>query len=204
MLIDTQILYTQILNLNQRSVKGLSNLDLWSRVVDLDSRPFKQTKGKGFVIKQNFASRKGGRQQKAKVLDEDVPYVDSLAPIGQKCLEDRCMLVDPGRSDLLFCMHEYSEPNANELKKKKYRRIRETLVSQFPNVKTAQEKLSQHPISVNDLIVTIYGKQQAYLGCYRISMRTRRQTYQDTLFSENCASQPISINAKQILDWREP
>ncbi|KAI8369323.1 uncharacterized protein BYT42DRAFT_583954 [Radiomyces spectabilis] len=40
---------------------------------------------------------------------------------------------------------------ANELKTKKYRRIRETLVSQFPNVKTAQEKLSQHPISVNGL-----------------------------------------------------
>ncbi|KAI8388267.1 uncharacterized protein BYT42DRAFT_559524, partial [Radiomyces spectabilis] len=123
MLIDTQILYTQILNLNQRSVKGLSNLDLWSGVVDLDSRPFKQTKGEGLsfygtlqtdgvavsVIKQNVPSRKGGRQRKAKVQDEDVPYVDSLAPIEQKCLEGRCVLVDPGRRDLLFCMHEYSE-----------------------------------------------------------------------------------------------
>ncbi|KAI8384717.1 uncharacterized protein BYT42DRAFT_563435 [Radiomyces spectabilis] len=135
MLIDTRILYTQNLNLNQRNVKGLSNLDLWSRVVDLDSRPFKQTKGKGLsfygtlqadgvgvsVIKQNFASRKGGRQKKAKVLDEDVPYVDSLTPIEQRCLESRCVLVDPGRRDLLFRMHQYSEPN--------YRRIRETLVS---------------------------------------------------------------------------
>ncbi|KAI8366642.1 uncharacterized protein BYT42DRAFT_587334 [Radiomyces spectabilis] len=105
------------------AVKGLSDLDLWSWVVDLDSRLFKQTKGKGFsfygtlqtdgvgvsVIKQNFASRKGGRQKKAMVLDEAVPYVDSLVPIEQKCLEGRCVLVDPGRRDLLFCMHEYSE-----------------------------------------------------------------------------------------------
>ncbi|KAI8370647.1 uncharacterized protein BYT42DRAFT_583174 [Radiomyces spectabilis] len=138
MLIDTRILYTQNLNLNQRNVKGLSNLDLWSRVVDLDSRPFKQTKGKGLsfygtlqtdgvgvsAIKQNFASRKGGREKKG----EDVP-----------CLEGRCVLVDPGRTDLLFCT--------------------------------------------------------TYLRNYRISMRTRPQIYQYTLFSENYDSQPILISA---------
>ncbi|KAI8373045.1 uncharacterized protein BYT42DRAFT_579003, partial [Radiomyces spectabilis] len=119
MLIDTQILYTQILNLNQRSVNGLSNLDLWSR------RPFKQTKGKVLsfygtlqtdgvgvsITKQNTPSRKGGRQKKIEVLEEDVPYVNSLAPTEQRA----AVLIDPGQRDLLFCMHEYSEPNARIL-----------------------------------------------------------------------------------------
>ncbi|KAI8388857.1 uncharacterized protein BYT42DRAFT_632102 [Radiomyces spectabilis] len=157
-------------------------------------------------------------KKKAKVLDEDVPYVDSLAPIEQRCLEGRCVLVDLGRRDLLFCMHEYSEPNAriryrytscqkaNELKTKKYRRIRETLLSQFPNVKTAQEKLSQHPISVNDLETYCHNLRETASVSQVLSNFYANITsiYRDTLFSENYDSQPISINAEQILDWREP
>ncbi|KAI8368224.1 uncharacterized protein BYT42DRAFT_122957 [Radiomyces spectabilis] len=226
MQIDAMILCTHILQMNQRSFAKSSNLDLWSRVVDLDSRPFKQTKGKGLsffgtlqtdgvgvnVIKQNFPSRKAGRQKKAKVLDEDVPYVYSLA-IEQRCLEGRCVLVDPGRRDLLFCMHEYSEPNARILyhytscqKTKKYRRIRENYLANSQMSRTRRKNYHSIPFQsmISRRIVAIYGKQQAYLRYYRISMRTRRQTYHDTLFSENCASHHISIHAKQTLDWREP
>ncbi|GAA5802799.1 hypothetical protein HPULCUR_008274 [Helicostylum pulchrum] len=81
--------------------------------------PDKQMKFRGMIytdgagvsiLKQNYDPRKrGGKKSKKRLEDkdsfkyiEDLKKEDLLADVG------KCVLVDPGRRDLLYCMHENS------------------------------------------------------------------------------------------------
>ncbi|KAG1470123.1 hypothetical protein G6F56_002866 [Rhizopus delemar] len=91
------------------------------------------------ILKQNHDSKKkrsGGKQKKAYI-DDDVPYVHTLSK--KQLLADigKCILVDPGRRDMLYCMHEsstiqikslyrYTNNQRNvETKTRKFRKFRE-------------------------------------------------------------------------------
>ncbi|KAG1457122.1 hypothetical protein G6F56_006679 [Rhizopus delemar] len=91
------------------------------------------------ILKQNHDSKKkrsGGKQKKVDI-DEDVPYVHTLSK--EQLLADtgKCILVDPGRRNMLYCMHEsstiqkksvyrYTNNQRNvETKTRKFRNLRE-------------------------------------------------------------------------------
>ncbi|KAG1442325.1 hypothetical protein G6F56_011110 [Rhizopus delemar] len=91
------------------------------------------------ILKQNHDSKKkrsGGKQKKVYI-DDDVPYVHTL--FKKQLLADtvKCILVDPGRRDMLYCMHEssaiqkkslyrYTRNQRNvETKTRKFRKLRE-------------------------------------------------------------------------------
>ncbi|KAI9265788.1 hypothetical protein EDC94DRAFT_634206 [Helicostylum pulchrum] len=116
MTIDTLILNTQILK-NMQVV--------WGGAINLNSKgmepqgPGKQMKFRGMIytdgvgvsiLKQNYDPRKkGGKKSKKQLEDkdsfiyiEDLKKEDLLADVG------KCVLDDPGRRDLLYCMHENS------------------------------------------------------------------------------------------------
>ncbi|KAJ2790968.1 hypothetical protein H4R20_006928, partial [Coemansia guatemalensis] len=79
------------------------------------------------------AEKKGKKPTKRP---EDI-FIDKLPPKELKAIEGKCVLIDPGRGDLLFCMHEnstannpclfrYSAPQkAKETRSTRFRKIRE-------------------------------------------------------------------------------
>jgi hypothetical protein len=155
--IDTYILNTQIL---KNSI--ISHLDkevLWGGVIEMKSKPMKPqgenkrmafkgmiyTDGVGVsVLKQNHDTKKkgggGGGKQKAILAEEkEFKYVEKLEK--EELLADvgKCVLIDPGRRDMLYCMHEESTPQekktyrytsnqrAIETKSRKFKKLRESM-----------------------------------------------------------------------------
>ncbi|CAO3691950.1 unnamed protein product [Rhizopus stolonifer] len=105
--------------------KAERKFETWGDVVDLGNKVFKtqgpnkslqfqgtiETDGVGVsVLKQNVAT---GRKQpkmktKEKRTDIEVDYIEDVQPSELKKDEDKYVLMDPGRRDLLFCMKETS------------------------------------------------------------------------------------------------
>ncbi|KAI9259255.1 hypothetical protein EDC94DRAFT_160502 [Helicostylum pulchrum] len=151
MTIGTLILNTQIFK-NMVSTH-LDKQVVWSRAINLNSKGMepqgsdKQMKFKGMIytdgvgvsiLKQNYDPRKRGDKKSKKQLEdkdsfkyiEDLKKEDLLADVG------KCVLVDPGRRDLLYCMHENSTSQTKmvyrytsnqkgvEAKSRKFRKLR--------------------------------------------------------------------------------
>ena len=152
MTIDTLILNTQILK--NPVITHLDKENIWGAVVNLQSVAFKKqgpaqdmvfqgiisSDGVSVsILKQNREPRKGGRTKAEPIMRKDCTYIENLSP--QKLQEDvgKCVLIDPGRRDLLFCMHENSAFNSKifyrytinqknvETKNRKFRKLRERL-----------------------------------------------------------------------------
>ncbi|KAI8086987.1 uncharacterized protein B0P05DRAFT_578154 [Gilbertella persicaria] len=69
------------------------------------------------ILKQTYDSKKkgsGGGMRNDKKIEEDIAYIESLT------YKNNCVLIDPGRRDMLFCMHESSTVE----KKRAYRNTR--------------------------------------------------------------------------------
>ncbi|GAA5794977.1 hypothetical protein HPULCUR_000327 [Helicostylum pulchrum] len=151
MTIDTLILNTQILK--NMVLTHLDKQAVWGGAINLNSKGTepqgsdKQMKFRGMIytdgvgvsiLKQNYDPRKrGGKKSKKQLEDkdsfkyiEDLKKEDLLADVG------KCVLVDPGRRDLLYCMHENSTSQTKmvyrytsnqkgvETKSKKFRKLR--------------------------------------------------------------------------------
>ncbi|KAL0076670.1 hypothetical protein F4703DRAFT_1884710 [Phycomyces blakesleeanus] len=109
-----------------------------------------QTDGVGIsIIKQNQDTTQGPLSRKVTTINpENIPYIHDL-------IRGCCVLIDPGRRDLLYCMHEestvetprcyrYTSNQQNiRLKKTKFRRILQDLKAQAPNVIAAEHEISQ-------------------------------------------------------------
>ncbi|GAA5796416.1 hypothetical protein HPULCUR_001788 [Helicostylum pulchrum] len=153
MTIDTLILNTQILknmvltHLDKQVVRG-GAINLNSKGMEPQG-PDKQVKFRGMIyadgvgvsiLKQNYDSRKRGSKSKKQLEDkdsfiyiEDLKKEDLLADVG------KCVLVDPDRRDLLYCMHENSTSQKGvETKSRKFRKLRnhfkpdEVIVAELP------------------------------------------------------------------------
>ncbi|KAG1459344.1 hypothetical protein G6F56_006181 [Rhizopus delemar] len=152
MTIDTYILNTQILG--NSVISHLEKDVIWGSVLNMQSKGMRPqgesqqlmfrgtvyTDGVGIsILKQNHDSKKkcnGGKQKKVD-MDDDVPYVHTLSKKQLLADTGKCILVDPGRRDMLYCMHEssaiqkkslyrYTSNQRNvETKTRKFRKLRD-------------------------------------------------------------------------------
>lgn len=167
--IDTKILKEQII----KAPKSKDNkMEAWARVVNLGCKAFKEqgqkstlVKFQGMIltdgisvsiIKQNFEPGKGSLGGKSSVdkVEETSTYVED---VDISNTEGKCVLIDPGRRDLMFCIHESSTPTnpqmlrytqntrAYETKSRHYRKIRQSLKPD--EIETLELELSKVPSS---------------------------------------------------------
>ncbi|KAG0753763.1 hypothetical protein G6F57_014079 [Rhizopus arrhizus] len=155
MTIDTYILNTQIL---KNSI--ISHLDkevVWGAVLDVRSKAMKPqgerrimkfrgtiyTDGVGVsVLKQSYDTMKKGGSSGGKpksIKAEEFQYIEKLGKEELLAGVGKCVLIDPGRRDLLYCMHEKStvenkmiyrytsNQKAIETKSRKFRKLRNNL-----------------------------------------------------------------------------
>ncbi|KAI9269607.1 hypothetical protein EDC94DRAFT_374916 [Helicostylum pulchrum] len=99
----------------------------WSQVVSLKRKAFKpqgpdkslrfqgtlETDGIGVsAIKQNTSTNRRladiGRQQSVTKDEYKIEHIEDLTQETLKRTADNCVLIDPGRRDLMYCMHETS------------------------------------------------------------------------------------------------
>ncbi|KAG1577088.1 hypothetical protein G6F48_012872 [Rhizopus delemar] len=155
MTIDTYILNAQIL---KNSI--ISHLDkevVWGAVLDVTSKAMKPqrerkvtkfrgtiyTDGVGVsVLKQNYDTKKKGGSSGGKpnsIEADEFQYIEELGKEDLLAGVGKCVLIDPGRRDLLYCMHEKStvenkmicrytsNQKAIETKSRKFRKLRNNL-----------------------------------------------------------------------------
>ncbi|KAL1928933.1 hypothetical protein VTP01DRAFT_1992 [Rhizomucor pusillus] len=168
MQIDTKILATQTL-------KKPNNIDfdsgLWKQVVNFQSKPLQNqgadksmafkgtifTDGFGVsILKQNFDSGFGLKPKKMKAdTKSDFTYIHDLDKTTLGNIKPRTLFIDPGRRDLLYCMHQDStsealltyrytrNTKAIDTKATQYKKLRQRIKTN--EVKGCEAKLSKHP-----------------------------------------------------------
>lgn len=60
------------------------------------------------IVKQNFKPGLSGRRRRFKIDDVDVPYIHQLEKETVQEIQPRAVYIDPGRRNLLYCMHNSS------------------------------------------------------------------------------------------------
>ncbi|KAI9354997.1 hypothetical protein BD770DRAFT_412005 [Pilaira anomala] len=190
MTIDTMILNNHILKNSQSKLdKGY----IWGKVLNLSSKPFKDqglnssikfrgtimTDGIGIsVIKQNFDTSKGGTSNpKASLVeDEELKYIEQIPNEELRSTDGKCVFIDPGRRDLIYCMHEDSTVNnkkiyrytrnqkAKETKSTKIKKLRQQLKPK--DIQDCEDKLSKcSPLTVKKGAFVEYLKIRAEVTC---------------------------------------
>jgi hypothetical protein len=136
MTIDTEIAKHHLLEKNDYN-KDSTKEDIWSNIVNFKRKPVKeQNDGLKFqgtvftdsvrlsIVKQNYdTSRRGNaRRQKENSANnkEEFRYIDDLSREEQNECVGKCVLIDLGRLNLLYCMHE----DDDKVNKKTYRYTR--------------------------------------------------------------------------------
>ncbi|ORX45506.1 hypothetical protein DM01DRAFT_1264526, partial [Hesseltinella vesiculosa] len=126
MQIDTQIAHTHLLHLpTLQRINELQIFDTWDEIVNFTLPVFKPqddsrlrflgtmyTDGVGVtVMKQSSRTQaSGSTRTHSGIRPVDIIYVHELTPQQQDAIAGRCVVMDPGRRDLLFTMHESSTP----------------------------------------------------------------------------------------------
>jgi hypothetical protein len=178
--IDTRILRRNILRENDVDYSLDGKLRSWEKVVDLQSKAFKaqgadhqlkfrgsiQTDGVGVsVLKTTSDTRAGGPRRQTVRANINEPNITDLSLEDLRATEGRCVLVDPNRRDLLFCMHEDSTPEqkqilrytkntqAKQRKQRKYRSIQQSVKDQDRNIALAEARLSRFSRSSTSPVV---------------------------------------------------
>ena len=118
-LIDTKILIQHVLKIPMQTFPTVDKKQqIWAKVCNIKSKIFKDqggllfsgmiaTDGIGVSVMKQKPSIKYGTRRKAAD-DRDEVYISSLSPEQHQELLGKCVLVDPNRRDLLFCLHENS------------------------------------------------------------------------------------------------
>ncbi|KAI9471953.1 MAG: hypothetical protein EXX96DRAFT_489831 [Benjaminiella poitrasii] len=108
-----------------------------------------QTDGVGVTVLKKRREDTGRVRTRHKVAVERICYINELNHDEQNQVVGRCVSIDPGRRDLLYCVHElstpnhpisykYTEPNQDKLRQtRRYRRILENIK---PNEVNGAEK----------------------------------------------------------------
>ncbi|KAL1931590.1 hypothetical protein VTP01DRAFT_9733 [Rhizomucor pusillus] len=168
MQIDTNILSTQILS---NPHQDINKLITFRGTINTD----------GFdvsIVKQNFKPGPSGRRRRLKIDDVDIPYIHQLEKETVQEIQPRAVYIDPGRRDLLYCMHNSSsltERNvfrytrnmkAQDTKSTQYRKLRQN--TKLAEIRECERKLaatSATSVDNNDYIK--YIKAQRSLLQYR-------------------------------------
>lgn len=118
-----------------------------------------QTDGIGVsVLKQNKESSKGGAKGMRMKDRDECQYINKLTTRELQETTDKCVFIDPGRRDLLYCMHERSKSNskrdlyrytlnqrAKETKWREFTKLRQN--TKREEVKQSEAYLLKHPAS---------------------------------------------------------
>ncbi|KAG1505912.1 hypothetical protein G6F53_010071 [Rhizopus delemar] len=124
MTLDSKIIHYHILK-SKKNPKTGSKFKTWGVIVDLNKKAFKhqgiqktlqfqgtlETDGVGVsIIKQNTdTSRKSSKPNTEKKVDgNQTEHIEGLSQAELKSTEGKCVLIDPGRRDLMYCMKETS------------------------------------------------------------------------------------------------
>ncbi|KAG1137810.1 hypothetical protein G6F37_012511 [Rhizopus arrhizus] len=124
MTLDSKIIHYHVLK-SKKNPKTGSKFETWGAVVDLNKKAFKhqgfqkslrfqetlETDGVGVsIIKQNTdTSRKSPKPNAEKKVDGNkTEHIEGLGQADLKSTEGKCVLIDPGRRDLMYCMKETS------------------------------------------------------------------------------------------------
>ncbi|KAG1262298.1 hypothetical protein G6F65_014706 [Rhizopus arrhizus] len=119
-----KIIYYHVLK-NKKNTNTGSKFETWGAVVDLNKKAFKhqgfkkslrfqgtlETDGVGVsMVKQNTdTSRKSPKPNTEKKVDgNQTEHIEGLGQADLKSTEGKCVLIDPGRRDLMYCMKETS------------------------------------------------------------------------------------------------
>ncbi|KAI8091770.1 hypothetical protein BDF21DRAFT_376629 [Thamnidium elegans] len=145
MTIDTMILNNQILKDSKRS--KLDKLSIWGKIVNRSNEalkvqgPDKSIKFRGIIItdgvgvsivKQNFGTSKSNTSgPENNVVKEYFQYIEEIPKEEALATKGKAVLIDPGRRDLLYCMHEDSTTK----KKKMYRYTRNQKAKELKSAK---------------------------------------------------------------------
>ncbi|KAI9315452.1 hypothetical protein BX666DRAFT_2028365 [Dichotomocladium elegans] len=137
----------------------------WDEVIDVHSKALKpaengvfrfrgtlETDGVGVSIIQEEKGQgcTPPRTSAAPKVEEHSPYVDSLTAEKHREIAGRCVTVDPGRRDMLYCVHErpislepvkfgYTKQEQDKIREIKHRRL-------IQNSRTRTRKLSSETI----------------------------------------------------------
>ncbi|KAI8055709.1 hypothetical protein BDF22DRAFT_617894 [Syncephalis plumigaleata] len=197
--IDTVILCQNIL---KREFKDKKHMDeYWDEAVDLNSEPLKkqmggklkflgsiETDGVGVTVIKEIEEGRGARSAAKKAAKESMRYITELSEEERKAIKDKCVAVDPGRRDLLFCVHEkstvkkpikyrYTKSCQNKTQKRKeYRQIRDDCKEGNKAVQDAERALSRtrsRTLSAKDY--------EGYLKCRSKHSDVLTSFYRDTL-----------------------
>ncbi|KAG1481407.1 hypothetical protein G6F57_004489 [Rhizopus arrhizus] len=124
MTLDSKIIHYHVLKSKKNPRTG-SKFETWGAVVDLNKKAFEhqgfqkplrfqgtlETDGVGVsIIKQNTdTSRKSPKPNTEKKMDgNQIEHIEGLGQADLKSTEGKCVLIDPGRRDLMYCMKETS------------------------------------------------------------------------------------------------
>ncbi|KAG1447498.1 hypothetical protein G6F57_017060 [Rhizopus arrhizus] len=99
-----------------------------------------QTDGVGVTVLKKGFNRQTRYTARFTVECEATSYITDLTRRNHQEISGRCVAVDPGRRDMLYCQDK-------TWKTKKYRRILQDLKAQDPDVVQAEQALSQQPSS---------------------------------------------------------
>ncbi|KAI9332762.1 hypothetical protein BD770DRAFT_422951 [Pilaira anomala] len=166
MTIDTMILNNHILKNSKRS-----KLDKGS----MKFRGIIMTDGISIsVIKQNSDTSKDdtSNPNASLVEDEEFKYIEQIPNEELRSTDGKCVFIDPGRRDLIYCMHEDSTVNntkiyrytrnqkAKETKSTKFRKLRQQLKPK--DIQDCEDKLSKcSPLTVKKEAFVEYLKIRA-------------------------------------------
>ncbi|KAG1137121.1 hypothetical protein G6F37_011468 [Rhizopus arrhizus] len=120
MTLDSKIIHYHVLK-SKKNPKTGSKFEIWGAAVDLNKKAFKyqgfqksllfqgtlETDGVGVsIIKQNTdTSRKSPKPNTEKKVDSNqIEHIEGLGQADLKSTEGKCVLIDSGRRDLMYCM----------------------------------------------------------------------------------------------------
>ena len=146
MTLDSKILHKNVLKYKTNYAKD-QKFKNWGRVVNLKDRAFKAqdhsksvqfqgtvyTDGIGMcVLKQTDDTDRSSKKFSARNLDgvvEKTPYIEHLSKKQLAQTKGKCVLIDPGRRDILFCMKEDSLSGKKKKKTMTYTKMQRTWLS---------------------------------------------------------------------------
>ncbi|CEP15153.1 hypothetical protein [Parasitella parasitica] len=201
MTVDSKILNYHILK-NKKVLKMDEKFNAWGRVVNLERKAFKsqgckktlhfqgtlETDGVGVsILKQNTDTNRKSVMPKKPLedIDDETKYIEKLEDAELKQTLGKCVLMDPGRRDLLYCMKETSRADKKEIMiftkndrskcSRHFRRLRkllqpsqireaETYLSGFATKSVNMEKFVEYiqaRASVKDILYEYYGNETA-------------------------------------------
>ncbi|KAG1135445.1 hypothetical protein G6F37_012815 [Rhizopus arrhizus] len=123
MMLDSKIIYYHVLK-SKKNPKTGSKFETWGAIVDLNKKAYEhqgfqkplrfqgtlETDGVDVsIIKQNTDTRNSPKPNTEKKVDgNQAEHIEGLGQANLKRIEGKCVLIDPGRRDLMYCMKETS------------------------------------------------------------------------------------------------